>query len=284
MNRMQLLGLSANGFHSLSYLEWGARESSHVVVCVHGLTRNARDFDVLAQALTNRCRIVCPDVVGRGQSAWLSDPAGYGFPQYLADANALLARITAHAPVGTVIDWVGTSMGGLIGMFLAAQPGCPLRRLVLNDVGPVIPKEALARIGTYVGKSPTFASVDEAERYIRSISATFGPLTDAQWRHLTEHSVRRDADGSWRMIYDPAIAQGFAGALVDIDLWSVWDRIGIPTLVLRGNDSDLLSRETAQAMTRRGPRAGLVEFENVGHAPMLMADDQVGAVVDFLTR
>lgn len=284
MNRMQLLGLSASGFHSLSYLEWGAREAPHIVVCVHGLTRNAHDFDVLAHTLSNRCRVVCPDVVGRGQSAWLKDPTGYGFPQYLADANALLARITAHAPASAIIDWVGTSMGGLIGMFLAAQPGTPLRRLVLNDVGPVIPKEALQRIGAYVGKSPTFTSLDEAERYIRSISATFGMLTDAQWRHLTEHSVRRLADGAWRMIYDPAIAQGFTGPLVDIDLWSVWDRIGIPGLVLRGKDSDLLSHDTAQTMTQRGPRAALVEFENVGHAPMLMADDQVGAVVDFLTR
>lgn len=282
MKRMQLQGLSASGFHTLSYLEWGARDSSHIVVCVHGLTRNARDFDVLAQALSNRCRVVCPDVVGRGQSAWLKDPAGYGFPQYLADANALLARITAHAPEGAIIDWVGTSMGGLIGMFLAAQPGCPLRRLVLNDVGPHIPKEALTRIGTYVGRSPRFPSFADAERYLRTISATFGPLTDAQWRHLTEHSVRQNADGAWCMVYDPAIARGFAGPLVDIDLWSIWDGIVIPTLILRGKESDLLSRETAEAMTQRGPRAALVEFASVGHAPMLMADDQVGEVVEFL--
>lgn len=283
MQRHQFLGLSKSGFHPLSYVEWGALDAAHIVVCVHGLTRNARDFDTLAQALAPS-RVVCPDVVGRGQSAWLRDPSDYGFPQYLADANALLARITAHAPADAVIDWVGTSMGGLIGMFLAAQPGCPLRRLVLNDVGPLIPKQALARIGTYVGTSAAFASLEEAEGYIRHISAPFGPLTDAQWRHLTEHGVRRDADGAWRLIYDPAIARGFSGPITDLELWSIWDRIALSTLVLRGKDSDLLSHETAYSMTQRGPRARLVEFEGVGHAPMLMAEDQVRAVVDFLVE
>ncbi len=281
MNRHELLGLSKSGFHPLSYVEWGAQDAPHIVICVHGLTRNARDFDTLAQALTPR-RVVCLDVVGRGQSAWLRDPSDYGFPQYLADANALLARVTAHAPADAVIDWVGTSMGGLIGMFLAAQPGCPLRRLVLNDVGPLIPKQALERIGAYVGQSAQFASLEEAAGYIRRISAPFGPLTDAQWHHLTEHGVRRDPDGSWRLIYDPAIAQGFAGPMADVELWPVWDRLALSTLVLRGKDSDLLSPETAYAMTQRGPKARLVEFEGVGHAPMLMADDQVQTVVDFL--
>lgn len=282
MQRHVLSGLSKSGFHALSYVEWGRRDAGHVVVCVHGLTRNARDFDVLAQSLLPACRVICPDVVGRGESAWLRDKSDYGFPQYLADMNALLARITAHAPAGAVIDWVGTSMGGLIGMLLAAQPGTPLRRLVVNDVGPFIPKEALMRIGTYVGKAPCFASLADAERYVRVVSASFGPLTDAQWRHLTEHNVRRDDDGQWSMKYDPGIAAGFAGPLADFDLWTVWDRIGLPVLALRGQQSDLLLHATAAAMTQRGPKARLVEFAGVGHAPMLMADDQVSAVRDFI--
>jgi pimeloyl-ACP methyl ester carboxylesterase len=282
MQRHSLSGLSKNGFHTLSYVEWGRSDADHIVVCVHGLTRNARDFDVLAQSLLPACRVVCPDVVGRGESAWLPDKSDYGFPQYLADMNALLARITAHAPAQAVIDWVGTSMGGLIGMLLAALPGTPLRRLVMNDVGPFIPKAALERIGAYVGKAPHFASIEEAERYIRIVSASFGPLTDAQWRHLTEHNVQRGDDGRYALKYDPDIAAGFAGPIADVDLWSAWDRIGSPALVLRGVESDLLLPAIAEAMTRRGPKAQLVEFAGVGHAPMLMADDQVRVVHDFI--
>jgi len=282
MQRHSHSGLSKSGFHTLSYVEWGRRDADHIVVCVHGLTRNARDFDALAQALLPQCRVICPDVVGRGESAWLRDASDYSFPQYLADMNALLARITAHAPPRTIIDWVGTSMGGLIGMLLAAQPGMPLRRLVVNDVGPFIPKAALERIGAYVGKAPRFASIEDAERYIRVVSSSFGPLTDTQWRHLTEHNVRGDEQGQWSLKYDPSIAAGFAGPLTDLDLWAVWERIDLPVLALRGQDSDLLLRATAAAMTQRGPKARLVEFAGVGHAPMLMADDQVRAVRDFI--
>jgi len=282
MQRHSLTGLSKSGFHALSYVEWGRCDADHIVVCVHGLTRNARDFDTLAQSLLPDCRVVCPDVVGRGHSAWLRDRSDYGFPQYLADMNALIARITARAPARTVIDWVGTSMGGMIGMLLASLPAMPLRRLVVNDVGPFIPRAALERIGTYVGKAPRFASLDDAERYIRAVSVGFGPLTDGQWRHLAEHSVSRDDDGLWSMNYDPGIAAGFSGPIADMDLWAVWDRIDMPVLTLRGKDSDLLSSATAQQMTQRGPKAQLVEFDGVGHAPMLMADDQVHAVRTFI--
>jgi len=282
MQRYSLCGFSKSGFHTLSYVEWGRRDAEHIVVCVHGLTRTARDFDVLAQALLPACRVICPDVVGRGESAWLRDKSDYGFPQYLADTTALLARITAHAPAQAVIDWVGTSMGGLIGMLVAAQPGTPLRRLVVNDVGPLVPKAALERIGAYVGKATRFTSIEDAERHIRVVSASFGPLTDAQWRHLTEHNLRREDDGRWSLKYDPGIAGGFAGQITDLDLWSVWERIDLPVLALRGQDSDLLLHATAEAMTQRGPKARLVEFAGVGHAPMLMADDQVRAVCDFI--
>lgn len=297
MTLQHFFSLGPHGFHRLAYHEWGDPENPHLVVCVHGLTRNSRDFDFLAAVLEKDCRVVCPDVAGRGKSDWLTHPEDYGYPVYVSDAAALLARLTAPQPASRLgkmlgrpfrrrqvtVDWVGTSMGGLIGMMLAAQPNSPIRRLVLNDVGPVIPKAALARIGEYVGKDPRFASLDEIEAYIRKVSAPFGPLTDAQWRHLTIHCVRRTDDGSFGFVYDPNIALPFRnGPLIDVELWSFWDKISCPTLVLRGSDSDLLLRETAQQMQSRGPATRVVEFPGIGHAPMLMNEDQINVVKDFV--
>ena len=281
MSREAFLGLSSSGFHRVSYMQWGDPASTRIVVCVHGLTRNARDFDVLAHALEDRYRVICPDVVGRGRSDWLERKQDYGYAQYLADMAALIARVTPSSD--GVIDWVGTSMGGLIGILLASMPRNPIRRLVLNDIGPLIPKAALERIAMYVGKAPPFGSLAEAETYVRTVSAPFGRLTDAQWRHLTVHNARRQSDGAWVMRYDPGIAAVFQNAaLDDISLWDAWDRIRIPVLVLRGVESDLLSPHVAREMTRRGPRARLIEIEGAGHAPALMADDQVHAVREFL--
>lgn len=297
MTPQNFISLGPHGFHRLAYYEWGDPESPHLVVCVHGLTRNSRDFDFLATALEKDCRVVCLDVVGRGKSDWLSHAEDYGYPLYVADAAALLARLTAPQPASRfgkllgrpfrrkniTVDWVGTSMGGLIGMMLAAQPNSPIRRLVLNDVGPSIPRAALIRIGDYVGRDPRFPSLDEFEAYIRKISAPFGPLTDAQWRHLTIHCVRRMEDGSYGFLYDPNIALPFRnGALIDVELWPVWDKVGCRTLVLRGENSDLLLKDTAREMQARGPGARIVEFSGIGHAPMLMSDDQIGVVREFV--
>lgn len=281
-SRKSYLGLSQSGFHRLSYTEWGDERSPHVVICVHGLARNARDFDALAQALAPRCRVLCPDVAGRGQSDWLARKEDYAYPQYLADMTVLIGRATAHLPTDARIDWVGTSMGGLIGLLLAAQPRHPIRRLVLNDVGPFVPKAAIERIASYLGKAHAFASFEEAERYVRVVSAPFGPLTDAQWRHLTEHSVHREPDGSWVLNYDPGIAVPLAHQVRDVDLWAYWDRIDCPVLVLRGVESDLLLAHTAQEMTRRGPRAQLIELAGIGHAPALLTADQIAPIRDFL--
>ena len=283
MSRKSFQGLSSSGFHRVSYTEWGDARSAHVVICVHGLTRNARDFDTLAQSLEPHCRVICPDLVGRGQSDWLERKQDYAYPQYMADMAALIARVTAAIDTTPVIDWIGTSVGGLIGMLLAAAAHNPIRRLVVNDIGPVIPKEALERIAMYVGKSPRFASAADAESYVRVVSASFGPLTDDQWRHLTAHNVKKEADGAWVMNYDPGIGAAFASLPPDdIAFWDQWDRIKAPVLIVRGAQSDLLSAATANAMTRRGPAARLIEFAGVGHAPALMADDQVRAVRDFL--
>jgi pimeloyl-ACP methyl ester carboxylesterase len=277
MRTHELPCLGPHGFHRMTYYEWGDVANPRVVVCAHGLTRNGRDFDTLARALAPRFQVVCPDVVGRGLSQWLAHKQDYGYPLYLADMAALIARTGAEQ-----VNWVGTSMGGLIGMMLAAQPETPVKRLLVNDVGPFIPQAALERLAIYVGKAPRFGTLNECEQYLRVVLATFGALTDEQWRNLAEHASRRHDDGSFDLAYDPAIAQAFAGPLQDVVLWPVWDAIRCPSLVLRGKESDLLLRSTAQEMTRRGPNAQLVEFDGIGHAPALMAEDQIAVVREFL--
>lgn len=269
---------SGAGLHRMVYSEWGERDNPRVLVCAHGLARNGRDFDDLARALSDRYRVICPDVAGRGRSDRLHDPLSYGIPQYVADMMVLIARLDVES-----VGWLGTSMGGLIGMVLASLDHSPITRLLLNDVGPAIAPESIRRIGEYLGRAPTFASIDEAEQYIRLVSAPFGVLTDAQWRHLTESSVRRTAEGRLEMGYDPAIADSFRRATADgiVDLWPLYDRIRCPTLVVRGAKSDLLTHETARAMSSRGPRPPVVEVPGVGHAPMFMDADQIAIVERF---
>ncbi|MBS1228420.1 MAG: alpha/beta hydrolase fold protein [Proteobacteria bacterium] len=269
---------SPSGLHRMAYREWGARDNPRVLICVHGLARNARDFDELARALAGEYRVVCPDLVGRGRSDWLRDPAGYTIAQYVADLLVLIARLDVEC-----VDWLGSSLGGLIGMALASLDGAPIAHLVLNDVGPVISAQSLKRIGDYLGQAPLFDTLADAESYIRQVSAPFGALSDANWRQLTESSLRRREDGRFEMRYDPAIAQSFRlAASTDIDLWPIYERIRCPTLLVRGEQSDLLSRETAQAMAARGPRPRVVEVPGVGHAPMFMDQAQIAIVSDFL--
>ena len=282
MREAKVKCLSAAGFHHMAYVEWGDAANPEVLVCVHGLTRCSRDFDFLAQALADDYRVVCPDVVGRGRSDWLRNKSLYALPQYCADMTTLLARLNVET-----VHWVGTSMGGLIGMALASQPESPITRLVLNDVGPVIAAESLVRIGEYLGKAPRFDSIEQAEAFVRFVSATFGKFSDAQWRHLTVHVTRTAADGKVEFAYDPGIAQPFremqeAGGGKDIELWPIYDGIACPTLLLRGATSDLLTHDAAQQMSQRGPRARLIEVPAVGHAPMLMDEAQVGPVREFL--
>jgi pimeloyl-ACP methyl ester carboxylesterase len=270
---------SPAGLHRIAYREWGDPANAQVLVCVHGLTRCARDFDRLAEALAGRYRVVCPDLAGRGDSDWLADPMSYVVPQYVADMVTLIARLDVER-----VDWLGTSLGGLVGMALAAQAGTPVARLVLNDAGPVISKASLERIGTYVGVSPPLPSIEAAEQLVRAVSAPFGPHTDAEWRFLTEIVVRRNADGSYRFHYDPRIAEPYRAHMPekDLELWELYDAVSCPTLVIRGERSDLLSRETVAAMTDRGPKAKAVEIPGVGHAPTLLHDDQIAVVREFL--
>jgi pimeloyl-ACP methyl ester carboxylesterase len=276
----QFKSLSAHGFHRVVYREWGASDNPRVVTCVHGLTRNGRDFDVLAQRLAGRFRVLCPDMPGRGDSEWLSDPNDYSFATYLPTLTALLAHARADR-----VAWVGTSMGGLLGMVMAAQPETPVTRLVVNDVGPVIEGAALARIASYVGLDPVFDSFGSLEGHIREVSAPFGALTDAQWNTLARTTARESPDGRWRLKYDPRIAVPFrAAATQNSDLWAIWDAIRCPTLLLRGAQSDLLSSATAAEMRSRGPKPEFVEVPGVGHAPMLLSEDQIAPVEAFMDR
>jgi pimeloyl-ACP methyl ester carboxylesterase len=278
MIERSLVAIGPHGFHRLVYYEWPGPAAAPTLLCVHGLTRNGRDFDALAEALSLHYRVICPDMPGRGQSQWLADPADYNYALYLGDIAALIARLDV-----ATIDWVGTSMGGIIGMLFAALPGAPLRRLVINDVGALVAKEALERIATYVGLDPSFPDLAALEAALRRIHAPFGPLTDAQWHDLATHSARRKSDGTLGLAYDPKIGDAFKqGPIKDVDLWSSWDAIGCPTLLLRGAQSDILRASDAVAMTQRGPRAKLVEFAGIGHAPALMAADQIAAIRDFL--
>jgi pimeloyl-ACP methyl ester carboxylesterase len=280
LNHVQCL--DTQGLHRMAYWEWGAADNPRVVVCVHGLTRQGRDFDTLARSLCGRFRVVCPDVVGRGQSDWLRDPMGYQTPTYVAGMVTLLARLNAAD-----VRWVGTSMGGLIGLSLASLPGSPVTRLVLNDIGPSLDPAGIARISGYVGQQRRFANVEEGADAMWAISQGFGPHTREQWLELTRPQLKADGDG-WVPRSDPAISLAFKAVTPDMVkagealLWQRYDAIRCPTLLLRGADSDLLSPATAQAMTQRGPRAALAEFAGVGHAPTLVAPDQVARVAEFL--
>jgi pimeloyl-ACP methyl ester carboxylesterase len=299
--------------HRMAYWQWGDFQSRHVVLCVHGLTRQGRDFDTLARSLCQRAaaagtslRVICPDVVGRGQSDWLEDPSGYQIPIYAADMLALLAQLHADAPI-EVLDWVGTSMGGLIGIGICGQPELPVpqrvRKLVLNDVGPNLEWSALQRIGAYLGKGGEFETLAQAAEAMWQISSSFGPHTPEQWMALCEPMVRlcdssdrRDrserSDSSspqrLKLHYDPLIAQAFKLATEastqqsQAVLWQLYDQISAETLLLRGAESDLLSQQTSLEMSQRGPHARVVEFQGVGHAPTLVAADQTAVVAAFL--
>lgn len=297
---------SPGGLHRMAYYEWGDADNPDVVVCVHGLTRSGRDFDRLARELAPRFRVVCPDVAGRRLSDWLPLPMLYAVPQYVADMVTLVARIRP-----TTLRWVGTSMGGLIGLALAGaiaqtklrierQPpaqglqalpptGMRFRRVVLNDVGPRIEPLSLVRIGQYLAEPVAFDSFDQVVAYVKSVSSSFGQLSEELWHEFARH-VYVNVDGKWIKHYDPAIAIPFASMSAEASqqgeqlLWKSWDAMDCPVLVLRGQESDLLSSNTLDEMLRRQPLAQARSFAGVGHAPSLMVPDQIQAVTEFLNE
>lgn len=268
--------LDPHGFHWMRYVEWGDPSNARVLVCVHGLTRNGRDFDHVARSLSDAYRVICPDIVGRGRSDWLRDASDYNYPVYLGDLTTLLAKIGVET-----VDWLGTSMGGILGMILASLPGSPVRKFVINDVGCFIPQAAIERIGQYLGKDPPYDSIEALEADLRRVSP-FGELTAEQWRHLAVTSARQADDGRWRFRYDPGIAKNFnAAPPADVDLRAYWNGVHGPVLVVRGEHSDLLLAETLAEMRQR-PRTESLVVANTGHCPMLMDDTQVGAIRRFL--
>jgi pimeloyl-ACP methyl ester carboxylesterase len=268
--------LDPHGFHWLRYVEWGDPANPRVLVCVHGLTRNGRDFDHVARSLADAYRVVCPDMPGRGRSDWLRDPVDYNYPVYCGDLTVLMARLGAET-----VDWLGTSMGGILGMMLASMPGSPVRKLVLNDVGCLIPRAAIERIGKYLGKDSSYGSIEALEAELRAFSP-FGELTAENWRHLAVNSAKQDEQGRWRFRYDPGIARNFhAAPPADVDLRAFWGALHGPVLVIRGEHSDLLLRETLDEMCRR-PRTEAHVVPRTGHSPMLMDDAQAGVVRRFL--
>jgi pimeloyl-ACP methyl ester carboxylesterase len=274
--------VSPVGLHKMAYKQWGDPHNPNVLICVHGLTRVSDDFDVLAREMSSTYRVVCPDVVGRGRSEWLRDPRFYVLPQYVSDMVTLLARVDAET-----VDWFGTSMGGLIGMGVAAMPGNTVRKLLLNDVGASLNQAALTRIGEYVGQPVRFPSFDGAAQYVKAISLTFGTHTDEEWRKLAADVLRQDHDGQWILHYDAGLAQPFKAATPESNerdalvLQATYDAITCKTLVVRGEQSDLLTREAAQAMTGRGPKAELVEIPGVGHAPTFLHANQIAIAKNF---
>ncbi len=280
--------VSTVGLHKMAYKEWGDPCNSNILICVHGLTRVADDFDSLATALSTSYRVICPDVVGRGRSSHLRDPQLYNIPQYVSDMVTLLAQVLANG--ATAVSWLGTSMGGLIGMILASLPGSPIRKLILNDIGPTLNVTALRRIGEYLGQPMRFATLADGVHFIRTISNSFGPHSDEEWHKLGRDVLRQDADGSWIRHYDLGLAVPFQQASAEVEnikkqeviLWSAYDAIQCPTLLVRGAESDLLTTDTAQAMTQRGPKATLVEIPGVGHAPTFVHPEQIAIVQNFL--
>jgi len=291
------LGLSEEGFHRVHYLEWGNKAEKPALICVHGMTRNAHDFDALAASFSQQGRhVFCPDLVGRGDSDWLQNPLHYTYEQYLADMNTLIARTDDKH-----IDWIGTSLGGLIGMILASLPQSPIQRLVLNDIGPQISTKALARLTTYAGHDPEFASIADAKRYFRSIYSDFGKLSDAQWQHLTENSIRETASGkfiakldqrikfsmnkskiAWQAMLHPQKA--WEGTLFDVDLWHIWRKVRCPVLVIHGVHSDILVPDTIQKMQQIHPDVTVINIEDAGHAPHLLDESLQNKIYQWLEK
>ena len=276
------LGLGFHGFHRINYLEWGDVKKFHTqetLLCVHGISRTAHDFDFFAKKLCGQYRIVCPDVVGRGDSDHLESADAYNYLQYNADMNALIARLGV-----TEVNWVGTSMGGIIGMVLASVPQSPIRRLIINDIGPEVSRDALISISEYIGRSGEFGSLKEIENHLRSIYTEFAPMTDEDWEHMTRYSSRRTKQGTWRLKVDPKVGESFRDSIsyFNVDMWDTWEKITCPVLVLRGKESSFLTEDIAAKMLTCGPETTLVEFDDTGHTPTLRNDEQVDVIADWL--
>jgi len=278
MKTQYVTSCSIGGLHKLAYTSWGEDDNPNVLICSHGLTRNKHDFDVLAEKLSAKRRVICFDLPGRGESDWLANKMAYDYNQYTVDALMVIARTGVEK-----VDWLGASMGGLLGMALASLPKSPIKKLIINDIGPHVPKEALKRIADYVGQQPAFDTTAELGRYIRTVYAGFGDLTEQQWGNMLTYGQRTLSNGQFTLNYDPDISKVFMEQpLEDVNLWPVWNAITQPTLVIKGQDSDLLLTETAEKMTTSRPNTELITIENTAHAPALMNDIDIKLIEDWL--
>ena len=279
-----ILNSCEEGYYHVAYTEWGEFDSlESTVICVHGLTRNGRDFDALANYLSaHGHHVFCPDIIGRGDSSWLRDSNNYNFERYISDLNVLISRTEAKQ-----VDWIGTSMGGIIGLMMAALPNTPIRRLILNDVGPQVPLHSLWEMAKYVGKEPEFTSKEQAKAHYKTIYAEFGNLTEHQWEEFTENSIHEQSPGLFISKYDPNIHEfkfkwnavkdffyhphkALEGVFFDIDLWSYWQKLTCPVYAIRGSRSTLLLPEHLQKMQRSDSLLEVYEVADAGHAPALL--------------
>lgn len=270
--------LTPQGFHKVAYLEWGHHLNPNTLLCLHGLTRNSRDFDFLARSLQKTLRIICPDLLGRGESDYLTTAQGYSFAQYMNDMVTLIARLGTHK-----VHWLGTSLGGIIGMMLAAQPNSPIKSLILNDVGMIIPNIALRRLETYARNDNTFVSFHEAKTYFQTVLAPTGIQDQEHWNHITQFGIKRDDKGDFRLSYDPQIGQLFMSeSNVSLHLETYWQAIKCPILIIRGEESDFLAPEILTKMLYFQPNTKVVTIPSCGHAPSLMTKDQIHIVENWL--
>jgi len=270
-------GLSNEGFHRLYYREWGNPDSEHTIICVHGVTRISQDFNALAKTLSKKYRVICPDVVGRGFSDWLGNKQNYNFLQYCADMNALIAHLKINK-----VHWIGTSMGGIIGIILSALQNTPIQSLILNDVGPDLKRVELQRLGKYIGRAPVFETKDELFEYYKEIYQSFGELNTKEWEKMAEYSSFRESSG-YRMHYDPKIGDAFRASysFFNFDLWKYWDEIECPSLLIRGKESTFFPLKTAEKMISRGADISFIEVEDIGHAPTLRTPYEIKHIQDF---
>ncbi|WP_290701302.1 alpha/beta hydrolase [Amphritea sp.] len=277
MRTRSVMALDPLGFHRVVYHEWGSADNDRVLVCVHGLARNSRDFDELARALSRDYRVICPDMPGRGESDWLSPGVNYDIPRYMSDMATLLARLDVDQ-----VDWIGTSMGGIIGTCLAALPNSPIRTLVLNDIGSFISKESLQRIAGYVGDH-RFGSLAELEQYMRSTYTAYRNLNDTQWQHLVKYGHRVTGEGEFGLHYDPRLAEGTQEAQhQDIDLEPLWAQVKCPQMLIWGDQSDVLTADTVERMQTLRPDLDLYQIPGITHAPSLMEAEQIVAIQQWL--
>lgn len=270
--------VSPHGFHEIAYRDFGPTEAERFALCVHGVTRNSRDFDPFAAALSETHRVVCPDLAGRGDSDWLRDPSDYHLLQYNMDLVVLAASLKARS-----FDLIGTSLGGLMGIALAGLPGSPIRRLVVNDIAPEIPLAAWNRVAGYGRSQPRFESLRDVEAHLRTTLAPFGPMTDADWARMAATSTRRRGGGI-ELHHDPEVFHHFRrfSVMIAFDLWRQWDQIRCPVLILRGRNSDFLTGPLLAKMRAHLPHAEVLEFDNVGHTPTLNAPAQIDPVLEWL--